>query len=231
MYLQYYYTLHEYEWIIPATKFLPLYCKDLLDETPPVCKLGARARSGSTFAWNIINHIHSMIPMKIYESYDSLWNLWITWFRLTVSEVVSRGGCHRQSRGRLRLPSLPLKTPPPRPPTLALVWSLWRELYVVMTIVVWNNALMILVSLFHCVSFWQLCGLFSLTKQVDHLQGYRYLSCQSYMFCFENCTPEGEGEKRERVQISKQSTENLWYHKYLDPCSLVQMITITLNRK
>ena len=30
----------------------------------------------------------------------------------------------------------------------------------------------------------------------------------------------GEGEKREGMQISKQSTQNLWPKKYLEPCTL-----------
>ena len=30
----------------------------------------------------------------------------------------------------------------------------------------------------------------------------------------------GEGEKREGVQISKNSTQNLWHHKFLAPCIL-----------
>ena len=38
------------------------------------------------------------------------------------------------------------------------------------------------------------------------------------LFGFETCTPEGEGEKREGVQISKNSTQYLWPHKFLAPC-------------
>ena len=37
------------------------------------------------------------------------------------------------------------------------------------------------------------------------------------VFCFKICTPEGRGEQREGVQISKQSTQNLTL-EYLEPC-------------
>ena len=40
------------------------------------------------------------------------------------------------------------------------------------------------------------------------------------LICSENCTIEGEGEKREGVQISKLSTQSIWHQKCLDPCTL-----------
>ena len=47
----------------------------------------------------------------------------------------------------------------------------------------------------------------------------------------ENCTPEGrgsEGEKREGEQISKNSTQNLWHHKFLALCTWLQRNYLSL---
>ena len=45
------------------------------------------------------------------------------------------------------------------------------------------------------------------------------MSMVQCVFCFENCTTEGREEKREGVQISKNSTQNLSHHLFLAPCT------------
>ena len=51
----------------------------------------------------------------------------------------------------------------------------------------------------------------------EELQGSRFLLCQRFSACFlwEIALQRGEGEKREGMQISKKSTQNLLHHNNL----------------
>ena len=53
------------------------------------------------------------------------------------------------------------------------------------------------------------------------IQGARKRWCQRFSACMAlKVAPQrGEGEKREGLQISKNSTQNLWHHLFLAPCT------------
>ena len=52
------------------------------------------------------------------------------------------------------------------------------------------------------------------------IQGSRYLLGERFIACFDLklASQRGQGEKREGLQISEQSSQNLLPKKYLDPC-------------
>ena len=54
------------------------------------------------------------------------------------------------------------------------------------------------------------------------------VQCQ---FCSENCTTEGNGEKREEVQISQNSKQNLWPHKLLAPLYISMHMTSAIRHR
>ena len=67
-------------------------------------------------------------------------------------------------------------------------------------------------------------GIESLSLTLTHTYIYTYTGGQEFigskvqcLICSEYCTTEGRGEKREGVQMSKNSTQILLHHKFLAP--------------
>ena len=65
----------------------------------------------------------------------------------------------------------------------------------------------------------------------EHIQRSRHLCCERFCACFvlTFATRRGHREKREVINISKQSTQNLGHHKYLDRWNSILSLSLDLS--